>query len=82
LLNLDALGGLSQANVKRLNGWLSSFDASRTWKHGSYALKHTFEREAGTYMMNGAFIVCVLMAGFEILIDGQNALMKMQRGAL
>src|SRR5450631_2860873 len=76
LLNPDALGGLSQANVERLHNWLCSFHASHRWKHRSYALKHTFERETGTYMMNGAFIVCVLMAGFEIQIDGPSALMK------
>jgi hypothetical protein len=82
MLNPGALGGLSQANVKQLKGWLFAFNHSPKWKQDSYSLKHTFERETGTYMMNGAFIVCVLMAGFEIKIDGPSALMKMQRPAL
>jgi hypothetical protein len=76
-------GELSPAPLEQLNGWLSSFSPSRRWKQDSYALKHTFERETGTYVINGAFIVAVIMAGFEIKITaGPNALIKMQRAAL
>jgi hypothetical protein len=81
LRDREALGGLSTTTLTCLNGWLSSFDRSRRWQQDSYALKHTFERETGKYMMNGAFIVAVLMAGFEIKIAAPNALMKMQRPA-
>jgi hypothetical protein len=81
LLNPDALGGLSLATTEQVRGWLTSFVPSRRWKQLSYGLKHTFERETGTYMMDGAFIVCVLMAGFEIKIAGPSALIKMQRPA-
>ncbi len=81
LQNPNCIGGLSPATLERLAGWLSSFDRSLRWKQDSYALKHTFERETRTYMMNGAFIVGVLMAGFEIKIAGPNALIKAQRPA-
>ena len=81
LMNPNALGGLSPSAMEQLSGWLSSFVPSRRWKQHSYALKHTFERETGTYLMDGAFIVCVLMAGFAIKIASPSALIKMQRPA-
>lgn len=81
LLNPDSLGGMLPARVEQLRGWLSSFEPSKRWKQSSYSLKHVFERETGTYMMNGSFITCVLMEGFEIKIDGESALIKMQRPA-
>jgi hypothetical protein len=81
LRDANSLGGLSPARVEQLAGWLSSFNPSHRWKLESYALKHTFERETGTYMINGAFIVGVIMAGFEIKVAAPNALIKAQRPA-
>lgn len=84
LCDPESLGGLSRAAMKQLAGWLSSFNPSRTWakSYRTYGLKHTFERETGTYLMDGAFITGVLMAGFEIKIDGPTALIKARRPAL
>lgn len=81
LLDPNSLGGMAPAHIEQLDGWLSSFKPSRHWKQNSYDLKHTFERETGTYFMDGAFITCVLMKGFEIKIAGPTALIKMQRPA-
>jgi hypothetical protein len=85
LLDLDVAGTPSHANAAQLAGWLTSFDETRVWNkwQDSYGLKHTFERETGTYMPNGAFIVGVIQAGFTIrTTSGLNAQMKLMRAAL
>jgi hypothetical protein len=81
LLNPDAVGGLSAPTLKILNGWLSSFVPARRWKQHSYALKHVFERETRTYVTEGAFIVALLIGGFELKVAGSSALIKLQRPA-
>jgi hypothetical protein len=73
---------LSESKVSQLNGWLSSFKRCSHWRHTSYSLKHRFERETGTYVSDGAFIVCVLMAGFETKMYGPTVLLKMRRPVL
>jgi hypothetical protein len=81
LLAPDCLGGLSARNLQALKRWLSSFVRAHRWKQDSYSLKHVLERETGTYMTNGAFIVALLMDGYEVKISGSSALIAIQRPA-
>jgi hypothetical protein len=65
-----------------LNGWLSSFDRSDNPRLNSYGLKHVYERETCRYLINGAFIIGCIMAGFTVRVTGVNGLIAAKRRAI
>jgi len=56
----------------RVARWLlDNLEATRgAGRHGSYGLKHVYERATGEYVTNGELILACLAAGYPVKPDG------------
>ena len=67
--------------IRRCVGWIEkNVTPTKTVRYGisSYGYKHVVERETGAYVINGAFIVAAILAGYQYRVyGGINAMFNM-----
>jgi hypothetical protein len=70
-----------QKMIDHCKQWIRQFVGPRKTVNSkgssSYGLKHTVEQWAGTYILNGAFIVAAVEEGYEYKRSGPNAYFNM-----